>query len=117
MLVLDEHPGSRRMMSFVIASRGHQSIAVESADHAIAALEDFPADAVIYDWNRRAGALLGFGREIRASHRCVRGVIVTSSLDEPSEFQASEAVDGYFTKPLSMGDVVTRVELIVRSRR
>lgn len=105
------------MISFVIASRGHLCTAVESAEAAFAALEGFRADAVIYDWNRRAGALLGFARAVKARFEHVLGAIVTSSLDEPPRFQSTEAVDSYFTKPLAMGDVVTRVELIVRSRR
>ncbi len=117
LLVLDEHPGCRRMMSFVIASRGHTCITVDTVDEAFAALDEFRADAVIYDWNRRQGALLGFAREVKLRYRSVRGVLVTSSIDEPPQFQVAEHVDSYFTKPLAIGEVVTRAELIVRSRR
>ncbi len=105
------------MMSYVISARGHLCTAVESVNDAFAVLDDFRADAVVYDWNRRVGTLLGFGREVRARFSSVRGVVVTSTVDEPPHFQADEALDGYFTKPVAMGEVVTRVELVVRSRR
>ncbi len=116
-LVLDEDPGSRRMMAFLIAMRGHRCATVDSADSAFESIEEFRPDAIIYDWNRRGGALRGFGQEVRSRYGYVRGLVVTSCIDEPREFQAEEGVDSYFTKPLAMGDVITRVELIVRSRR
>ncbi|MGE0403086.1 MAG: hypothetical protein AB7T06_40645 [Kofleriaceae bacterium] len=47
----------------------------------------------------------------------MRAVVVTSSLDEPPTFCDEEVIDGYFTKPLAMGAVVDRLELVVRSRR
>ncbi|MGE0397210.1 MAG: hypothetical protein AB7T06_10860 [Kofleriaceae bacterium] len=115
--MLDEHAGSRRMMSFTIATRGHICVPVESAAEAHRALADFDADAIVYDWNQRSGALLGFGRDAKARHSSVRGVIVTSSLDEPADFRLNEAIDDYFTKPVAMREIVDRLELIVRSRR
>lgn len=105
------------MLSIAITSRGHQCKTVETAEEAFDALETFHADAVIYDWNRRGGALLGFAREVKLRYSSVRGMLVTSSIDEPPQFQESEGIDSYFTKPLAMGDVITRAELIVRSRR
>jgi two-component system phosphate regulon response regulator PhoB len=115
--VLDDHPGSRRMLAYVLAARGHRCVAVESAEEARSTLTEFAPDAVIYDWNLRAGKLRGFAQDVKARCSSVHGVVVTSSLDEPPEFQGAEGLDGYFTKPLAMGEVVVRVELIVRSRK
>ncbi len=117
LLVLDEDLGSRRMMAFLIAMRGHRCATVDSAEGAFASIEEFRPDAIIYDWNRRGGELRGFGHDVKSRYGYVRGLVVTSCIDEPRGFQVEEGVDGYFTKPLAMGDVITRVELIVRSRR
>jgi DNA-binding response OmpR family regulator len=105
------------MMAYVLAARGHRCVAVESVAEAHAVLTELAPDAVIYDWNQRNGTLLGFARDVKARCDSVHGVVVTSSLDEPPQFQDNEGLDGYYTKPFVMGELVTRVELIVRSRK
>jgi DNA-binding response OmpR family regulator len=114
-LILDEHPGSRRMLRFVLGSSGHQVAAVGSVDEAMECLRGFGPDAIVYDWNTRCGPLLGFGREVRSRISSVRAVIVMSSRDEPMDFCTSEAVDAYFTKPCAMADVARQLEVFVRT--
>ncbi len=90
--------------------------AVESADQALETVAELRPDAVIYDWNQRGGPLRGFAHDVRSRCPGLRGVVVTSCLDEPPEFQTDEGVDSYFTKPVVMAEVIVRLELIVRSR-
>ncbi len=104
------------MLGFVVMARGHQCVATGSSQEALATLADFRADAVVYDWHTRGGPLRGLARAFREASD-VRAVVVTSSLDEPPTFCDEEVIDGYFTKPLAMGAVVDRLELVVRSRR
>lgn len=114
-LVLDEHPGSRRMLRFVLGTSGHQVASVGTVDEAMEVLRAFRADAIVYDWDTRGGPLLGFGRQVRALVSTVRAVIVMSSRDEPANFCADEVVDAYFTKPCAMSDLARQLEVLVRT--
>lgn len=114
-LLLDEHPGSRRMLRFVLGTSGHHVASVGTPDEAMEVLRDFRPDAVVYDWDTRTGPLLGFGRQVRELVLTVRAVIVMSTRDEPADFCTEEGVDAYFTKPCAMGDLARQLELLVRT--
>jgi DNA-binding response OmpR family regulator len=112
-VVLDEHPGSRRMMCFVLGNSGHEVIPVATQAEALDALARFRADAIIYDWDTRGGPLLGLGHRLREQAVTIRAVVVVSARDEPTGFCLDEAIDGYFTKPCAMREVVSHLERLV----
>lgn len=114
-VVLDDHDGSRRMLCFTLASRGHLAIPTVHHEETLHVLRDTRADAVVYDWNARGRPLHGLGRTLRAVPT-VRAVVVMSTREEPPGFCTEEAVDAYFTKPCVMSDLVAQLETLARTR-
>lgn len=114
-VIFDEHAGSRRITTYLLRAAGYLCLPVDHADDAIAAVETFKPDVVLYDWSTRSGDGIGLSRRMRdAARRHERDlyVIVASALDEPSDFRGREAVDVYFTKPI----VAREIQDMLRTR-
>lgn len=107
-LLFDPHPQSRTTTSLVLSKRGYVCEPVDSTASAIAAMDAFRPDVVIYEWDLRGGSALGFAKELRAraeGYGCSLIVIAVSAADEPAGFSQREDIDAYFTKPVYVGEL------------
>src|SRR3954462_10098637 len=105
-LLVEDHPGSRRNLQRLIARRGHDVTAVGSAEEAEAALsaESFPF--LILDWMLPGKSGVDLSREVRPrpsgeemfSHLGPAGAD-TEDLEQPCQAGAND----YLTKPLDLG--------------
>jgi PAS domain S-box-containing protein len=119
-LLVEDHPGSRRNLQRLIAKRGHDVTAVGSAEEAEAALaaETFPF--LILDWMLPGKSGVDLCRELRAGPAGDEMFIllVTAKADTEDLEQALEAgANDYLTKPLDVGLLDVRISVAERQIR
>jgi PAS domain S-box-containing protein len=119
-LLIEDHPGSRRNLQRLIGRRGHDVMAVGSAEEAEAALatEKFPF--LILDWMLPGKSGVDLCRELRAKPNGDEMFIllVTARADTADLEQALEAgANDYLTKPLDLGLLNVRISVAERQIR
>src|SRR5437016_5233734 len=119
-LLVEDHPGSRRNLQRLIARRGHEVVALGSAEEAETALatENFPF--LILDWMLPGKSGVELCRELRAKPNGDEMFIllVTARADTEDLEQALEAgANDYLTKPLDVGLLDVRITVAERQIR
>src|SRR5438105_5362540 len=119
-LLVEDHPGSRRNLQRLIAKRGHDVTAVGSAEEAEAALaaETFPF--LILDWMLPGKSGVDLCRELRARPNGDEMFIllVTAKADTEDLQQALAAgANDYLTKPLDVELLNVRISVAERQIR
>jgi two-component system, cell cycle sensor histidine kinase and response regulator CckA len=113
-LLVEDHPGSRRNLQRLIAKRGHDVTAVGSAEEAEAALAVEPYPFLILDWMLPGKSGVDLCRELRAGPHGDEMFIllVTARADTEDLEQALEAgANDYLTKPLDLGLLNVRISV------
>jgi two-component system cell cycle sensor histidine kinase/response regulator CckA len=113
-LLVEDHPGSRRNLQRLIAKRGHDVTAVGSAEEAEAALAAERYPFLILDWMLPGKSGVDLCRELRARPRGDEMFIllVTARADTEDLEQALEAgANDYLTKPLDLGLLNVRISV------
>lgn len=119
-LLVEDHPGSRRNLQRLIAKRGHEVTAVGSAEEAEAALAAESYPFLILDWMLPAKSGVDLCRELRARPHGDEMFIllVTAKADTEDLEQALEAgANDYLTKPLDLGLLNVRISVAERQIR
>ena len=119
-LLIEDHPGSRRNLQRLIARRGHEVVALASAEEAEAAIatENFPF--LILDWMLPGKSGVELCRELRAKPNGDEMFIllVTARADTADLEQALQAgANDYLTKPLDIGLLNVRISVAERQIR
>ena len=119
-LLVEDHADSRRNLQRLIERRGHDVVAVGSAEEAEAAIarERFPF--LILDWMLPGKSGVDLCRELRAQDRGDEMFIllVTARADTEDLQQALEAgANDYLTKPLDLGLLNVRLSVAERQIR
>src|SRR5256714_5916600 len=119
-LLVEDHPGSRRNLQRLIAKRGHDVTAVGSAEEAETAFaaESFPF--LILDWMLPGKSGVDLCRELRAGPKGDEMFIllVTAKADTEDLEQALEAgANDYLTKPLDVALLDVRISVAERQIR
>lgn len=113
-LLVEDHPGSRRNMQRLIAKRGHDVTAVGSAEEAEAALAADRYPFLILDWMLPGKSGVDLCRELRArpSGDEMFILLVTARADTEDLEQALAAgANDYLTKPLDVGLLNVRISV------
>ncbi|MFN2622692.1 MAG: response regulator [Chthoniobacterales bacterium] len=119
-LLVEDHPGSRRNLQRLIAKRGHNVTAVGSAEEAEAALAAQSFAFLILDWMLPGKSGVDLCRELRARPNGDEMFIllVTAKADTEDLEQALEAgANDYLTKPLDIGLLNVRISVAERQIR
>src|ERR1700674_2719001 len=119
-LLIEDHPGSRRNLQRLIARRGHAVCARGSAEEAEAALatESFPF--LILDWMLPGKSGVDLCRQLRVQPNGDEMFIllVTARADTADLEQALEAgANDYLTKPLNLDLLNVRISVAERQIR
>src|ERR1041385_8998279 len=119
-LLVEDHPGSRRNLQRLIAKRGHEVTAVGSAEEAEAALaaENFPF--LILDWMLPGKSGIELCRELRARQDGDEMFIllVTGKTDRADLEMALEVgANDYLTKPIDLSLLNVRLAVAERQIR
>src|SRR4030081_1356235 len=119
-LLVEDHPGSRRNLQRLIARRGHDVTAVTSAEDAEAALAADTFPFLILDWMLPGKSGVDLCRELRGRPNGEEMFIllVTAKADTEDLEQALEAgANDYLTKPLDLGLLNVRISVAERQIR
>lgn len=119
-LLVEDHPGSRRNLQRLIAKRGHEVVAVGSAEEAEAALAADRFPFLILDWMLPGKSGVDLCRELRTQPHGDEMFIllVTARADTDDLEQALEAgANDYLTKPLDVGLLNVRISVAERQIR
>src|SRR3978361_1713697 len=119
-LLVEDHADSRRNLQRLIERRGHDVVAVASAEEAENALAEQRFAFLILDWMLPGKSGVELCREIRAQARGDEMFIllVTGRADTEDLQQALEAgANDYLTKPLDLGLLNVRLSVAERQIR
>src|SRR3954464_11686014 len=119
-LLVEDHPDSRRNLQRLIAKRGHDVTAVGSAEEAEAALAAATFPFLILDWMLPGKSGVDLCRELRSQPNGDEMFIllVTAKADTEDLEQALEAgANDYLTKPLDVGLLDVRISVAERQIR
>jgi DNA-binding response OmpR family regulator len=117
-LVVDDEPDIRQILSYLFEFAGHQVRTAADGEEAVAALADHPPDCVILDV--MMPRLDGFGvlrvrRERKLAPRA-RVVLVTAKSGEDDYSKGwALGVDDYVLKPFDADELLARVEELLSS--
>lgn len=111
-LVLDAHTGSRWVLCYALSIRGHACEPAPSLADALAVLETFDADVIIFDWHREHPDLRAVVARLRCASRA-RGrearLIALSVVAEPASARGGEGVDAYLVKPVDIDTILRAI--------
>src|SRR5882724_9900934 len=119
-LLVEDHPGSRRNLQRLIAKRGHDVTAVSSAEEAEAELAAQSFPFLILDWMLPGKSGVDLCRELRTrpDGDAMFILLVTAKADTEDLEQALEAgANDYLTKPLDLGLLSVRISVAERQIR
>jgi CheY-like chemotaxis protein len=113
-LMVDDHPGNLKLLSFILTKAGHEvRVAVDAAE-ALSVLEEYRPRLILMDLQLPGMDGLELTRRLKGNpvHRDVVIVAVTASAMKGDEQRARQAgCDGYITKPIDtrlLPDLVDR---------
>src|SRR6266404_3323469 len=116
-LLVEDHPGSRRSLQRLIARRGHEVTAVGSAEEAEAALAADTFPFLILDWMLPGKSGVELCRELRAEpsgdEMFILLVTARGDMEDLEQALAAGASD-YLTKPLDLGLLNVRLSVAER---
>src|SRR5947209_19689611 len=119
-LLVEDHADSRRNLQRLIERRGHEVVAVASAEEAQAALKTQSFPFLILDWMLPGKSGVELCRELRDGERGDEMFIllVTARGDTEDLHQALEAgANDYLSKPLDLGLLNVRLSVAERQIR
>lgn len=113
-LIVDDHPGNVKLLSFILTKVGYDVRVAGDALQALAALAEVRPELILMDLQLPGMDGLTLTRQLKANplHREIIVVAVTASAMKGDEQRAREAgCDGYITKPIDtrlLPDLVKR---------
>ena len=119
-LLVEDHPESRRTLQKLIERRGHDVVAVGSAEEAKIELANQPFPFLILDWMLPGKSGVELCRELRARPKGDEFfILLATARDEPADLeQALEAgANDYLTKPLDAARLSIRLSVAERRIR
>ena len=113
-LVVDDDPDVRMMITDLLADEGFKSEAADTADAALSHLREHPADVVLLDVTMPSMSGLDLMSEIR-KHSEVPIIFVTGKGGETDKVLGLRmGADDYVTKPFSAAELVARIHSVLR---
>src|SRR5438874_7867703 len=119
-LVVEDHPESRRALQRLIERRGHEVVAVGSAEEAEVELKKQPFPFLILDWMLPGKSGVELCRELRSGPIGDElFILLVTARDDPEDLnQALEAgANDYLTKPLDSARLNVRLSVTERRIR
>ncbi len=118
-LVVEDDPAIQELIRFTLEKAGLQSILVDSAEAAEAALRAGLPDVVLIDWMLPKMSGLTLARKLRETDRTASLplIMVTARGEEADRVAGLESgADDYLVKPFSPRELVARVRALLRRR-
>ncbi|MES9962333.1 MAG: phosphate regulon transcriptional regulator PhoB [Candidatus Sedimenticola sp. 20ELBAFRAG] len=116
-LVVEDEPAVREMISFVLKQSDYDTLEAEDAEEARALLADKTPDLVLMDWMLPGMSGVEFTRELKqdAVTRDIPVIMLTARGEEDDKVRGLECgAEDYITKPFSPRELTARIKVILR---
>ncbi len=113
-LVVDDDPTILRTLRINLRARGYDVEAVSTAEDALSAFDEAPADLVVLDLGLPDLDGIEVLRRLRAVSR-IPVVVLSARQDSDDKVEAlDEGADDYVTKPFGMDELMARIRAAIR---
>ena len=116
-LVVEDEPEIRELLSFTISRAGFEVIAAESSEHALQCLDTAVPALAIIDWMLPGMSGVDLAKTLRSDEVTAKLPIImlTARSEEADKLRSFESgVDDYVTKPFSPRELIARVKALLR---
>ena len=115
-LVVDDEPAVRGMLTVALEMAGFDVIEAESASSALHEIADSVPDLILIDWMMPQVTGLELCRRLRRNPdtASIPLILLTAREEENAKITGLEVADDYITKPFSPRELVARLKAILR---
>ena len=117
LLIVDDEPAIREMVSFQLQRHGYGCQEAADANEAAEQIGKQRPDLILLDWMMPGKSGIDFAKELRADHytRDIPIILLTARDDENDKILGFDAgADDYITKPFSPKELVARIKAVLR---
>jgi len=118
-LVVEDEPSIRELISVNLARQGHEVRRAANAEEAYRALAESLPDVILLDWMLPDSPGPAVARRLRSEQRTreVPIIMLTARAGEDDKVAGLEAgADDYITKPFSPRELEARIQAVLRRR-
>lgn len=116
-LIVDDEPAIRDMISTALEMAGFSCLTAESAQTAHAMIIDRKPDLVLLDWMMPGTSGIELARRLRRDEftASIPVIMLTAKSEEDNKIQGLDAgIDDYITKPFSNRELIARIRAVLR---
>jgi len=118
-LVIEDEPAIQELISYNLRNAGYIALTAETAEQAIAMVNEILPDLVLVDWMLPNMSGIDFVRLLRSGQRTklIPIIMLTARVDETDKIAGLEVgADDYITKPFSPRELNARIKAVLRRR-
>ncbi len=119
-LIVDDETAIREMIGFVLSGAGFDYVEADNAGRAEELVLAEPPDLILLDWMMPGGSGIDFAHRLRRDKntRAIPIIMLTARGEEDDKVRGlNTGADDYITKPFSGGELVARIEAVLRRTR
>ena len=119
-LIVDDEPGIRQMLSFTLAGDGYACTEAGDIEEAHNAIQARRPDLILLDWMLPGISGLDFARRLKRDGRTadIPVIMLTAKGEESEKIKGLDSgADDYITKPFSTRELLARVRALLRRTR
>jgi two-component system phosphate regulon response regulator PhoB len=117
LLIVDDEPAIREMVSFQLGRFGYSCRSAADAEEAADAIQQQRPDLILLDWMMPGKSGIEFAQELRDNHytRDIPIILLTARGEENDKITGFGAgADDYITKPFSSKELLARIKAVLR---
>ncbi|MDT8364244.1 MAG: phosphate regulon transcriptional regulator PhoB, partial [Nitrosomonas sp.] len=118
-LIVEDEPAIQELISYNLRNTGYVVLCADTAEEAVAMVNDVLPDLVLVDWMLPNMSGIDFVRLLRSGQRTkpIPIIMLTARVDETDKIAGLEVgADDYMTKPFSPRELNARIKAVLRRR-
>jgi two-component system phosphate regulon response regulator PhoB len=116
-LIVEDEPEIRELLSFTLSREGYDVLEAETAEEALLKMDSRMPDLAVVDWMLPGMDGVELARRVRRDEvgSDLPIIMLTARGDEPDKLKSfASGVDDYITKPFSPRELLARVKALLR---
>lgn len=113
-LVVDDEPGNRELLSFLLSLEGFEVLAAVDGKDALEKIANNPCDLIITDYMMPRMDGQELVRRVRAQPSYGRVPIILTSAGFPPESDVMEEIEEFVSKPFVLEDLVRVINTLLK---